>query len=178
MNIDDAYHKLKSILSLAHVALLDAGVSVPDFDQDISPAIRELADERDQLKQKLENIMDSLNLKDVSDYVDFMWQEYGDCDPDKLSPAAAKIRDMLRKSAGVDRLRTLAGELAGALKRCAILIDNTDCSNGFCMCGGSIKDHIINENHNFVDSGWYHAEQTIQSAKTELEKAKKEGVIE
>ena len=51
--IDDAYHRLKTLLSAAHVALLDSGVSVPDFDQDISPAIRELTAERDRLKSGL-----------------------------------------------------------------------------------------------------------------------------
>jgi hypothetical protein len=165
---EDAYHRLKTLLSLAHVALLDAGVSVPDFDQDIAPAIRELTAERDRLKQEIENIMDSLNAQDVSDYVDFMWREYGDCDPDKLSPAAAKIRDMLRKSAGVDRLRTLTGELAVALDKIkqfrlsALKSTCPDCDEDFgktCDHGASVC-------------------KILKQCNKGIDKTRKEGVIE
>jgi hypothetical protein len=47
----------KSLLSSAHGALADCGLPVPGMDQDIAPVIRQLTDERDSLKRKLEAMM-------------------------------------------------------------------------------------------------------------------------
>lgn len=49
--------KYKALLSAAHGALADCGLPVPGLDQDIAPVIRQLTEERDQLKRKLEAMM-------------------------------------------------------------------------------------------------------------------------
>lgn len=49
--------RLHVLLSCAHGALADCGLPVPGMDQDIAPVIRQLTEERDSLKRKLEAMM-------------------------------------------------------------------------------------------------------------------------
>ena len=99
--IDDAYHRLKTLLSSAHVALLDSGVSVPDFDQPIDGAIRELTAERDRLRTLAGELAGALEgmMLDYG-YVDFISND--EREDTETYKAAVSVMDRARKEGVIE----------------------------------------------------------------------------
>ena len=64
--------------------------------------------------------------------------------------------------AEVDRLRSQLSArdaevraLRFALQDAVALLENADCSDGYCLCGNEVAMHTQNDNHTPVDSGDY-----------------------
>jgi len=87
----------------------------------------------------------------------------------------------IAKCNGYEGISSLKAEAAANAKLCAaaphlyhalidllIVVSNTDCCNGVCVCGTDERDHTPPQDHSYTDAGDYRAQQAIAAARAAL----------
>lgn len=66
------------------------------------------------------------------------------------------------------RLTAERDALRDALQNCVALLENADCSDGYCCCGSPVAAHGMGDGHSPVDAGEYHKDSVLSMAQDAL----------
>jgi hypothetical protein len=62
-------------------------------------------------------------------------------------------------------------ELLEALRSCLGMLEQANCSTGYCCCGSSIDSHTWGDGHGPVDEGEHYQLKAIEAARAAIAKA-------
>jgi hypothetical protein len=79
-----------------------------------------------------------------------------------------------KAAAELRRLSTVNAELLEALRSCLGMLEQANCSTGYCCCGSSIDSHTWGDGHGPVDEGEHYQLKAIEAARAAIARATEE----
>lgn len=83
-----------------------------------------------------------------------------------IEAAATATAPLLERIAGLERQLEQA---KSALKGCVGVLEQADCSTGYCCCGSSTESHGLGDGHSPVDAGDYYCSQALEAARAAIQ---------
>jgi hypothetical protein len=99
-------------------------------------------------------------------------------------PTALRLADQLiaylggntaaQAAAELRHLHAVNQELLEALRSCLGMLEQANCSTGYCCCGSSIDSHTWGDGHGPVDEGEHYQLKAIEAARAAIARATEE----